>query len=751
MKRSPTRPQPPAAGRPAQPPPVAAGVGLESLEGTIELITFYNTDNGYTVCRFVLDDGTSLTVVGSFPPLSPGERLKVSGRWEVNNKYGRQFKAEAVIPLLPASAAGVEKFLSSGLIKGIGPVLARRILKKFGSQTLDLLGRDPGRLLEVSGVGQAKLAEIKRSWAEHRDIRDLIIFLQEHNVSTSLATKIYRQYGQRSYQVLRSNPYQLCLDIWGIGFKTADQIALKLGLDPASLERVKAFLLYLLEKDNEQGHIFSYQADLEAACLSELGAEADRVAEALAALRESKSIVVETTDQGSAVYLPFLHHAEEEVVRLIQELADSPSLAPPFEVDPVLAEAEKDAGLSFSEAQRQAIRQVFRKKILVITGGPGTGKTTIIKAVAEIYRRWGRPLLLAAPTGRAAKRLSETTGGEAKTLHRLLEYTPKAGSFKRNERRPLAGEALVVDEFSMVDLTLLYQLLRAVPAWMRLVFVGDKDQLPSVGPGSLLRDIIASERVAVVRLDEIFRQEKDSLIVLNAHRINQGQSLLYPPRGDKDADFYFLRQESEEGVFKTIVTLACYSVPRKLGLPALSPDIQVISPMYRGLAGVDRLNEELQKRLNPAREGLRAGLREFRINDKVMQVRNDYEKDVFNGDIGLVCGLDRARYRLFVDFDGRQVSYEKEELADLTLAYAVSVHKAQGSEYQAVIMPLMTQHFIMLQRNLFYTALTRAKKLSMIVGSAKALYIAIKNDKPVKRNSLIRDKLSLTAPRIILP
>ena len=752
MKRNPIGPKPPGRGLPPQPPASpSSAADLESLEGTVEQITFYNPDNGYTVCRFAPDDAAVLTVIGSFPPLSPGERLKVTGRWEINVKFGRQFKAESLIPLLPASAAGVEKFMSSGLIKGIGPVLARRILKKFGAQTLEILGNDPDKLMEVSGVGRAKLAEIKRSWAEHRDIRDLIIFLQEHNVSTNLATKVYHQYGPRSYQVLRSNPYQLCLDIWGIGFKTADQIALKLGLDPGSPDRIKAFLLYSLEKENEQGHVFSYQSDLEAACLSELGAEADRTAEALAALRQAKSVVVETTDQGPAVYLPFLHQAEDEVVRLIQELADSPPLDPPFEVDSILADVEKDAGLSFSEAQRQAIRQVFRKKILVITGGPGTGKTTIIKAVAEVYRRWDRPLLLAAPTGRAAKRLSETTGREAKTLHRLLEFNPKAGSFRRNERRPLAGEALVVDEFSMVDLVLLYHLLRAVPAWMRLVFVGDKDQLPSVGPGSLLRDIIASERVSVSRLDEIFRQEKDSLIVLNAHRINQGQSLIYPPYGDKDADFYFLRQESDEGVFKTIVTLACYSVPRKLGLPALSADIQVISPMYRGLAGVDHLNEELQKRLNPSREGLRAGAREFRINDKVMQIRNDYEKEVFNGDIGLVCGMDRARYRLFVDFYGRQVCYEKEEMGDLTLAYAISVHKAQGSEYQAVIMPLLTQHFIMLQRNLFYTALTRAKKLSMIVGSAKALHIAIKNDKPVKRNSLIRAKLSLTARSVILP
>ncbi len=737
------RPAPPASVPPA--PSAGEAAEAESLEGTVETITFYNPDNGYTVCRFTLDDSSALTVIGSFPPLSPGERLKVSGRWEVNAKFGRQFKAESIIPLLPASAAGVEKFLSSGLVKGIGPVLARRILKKFGAKTLDILGNEPDRLLEVSGVGRAKLVEIKRSWAEHRDIRDLIIFLQEHNISANLAAKVYHQYGPRSYQVLRANPYQLSLDIWGIGFKTADQIALKLGMDPASPERVKAFLLYCLEKESEQGHIFTYLSDLAEACLKELGAEADRTDEALAALRKEERVVVEATDQGQAVYLPFLHHAEGEVVRFIQDLADAAPLEPPFEVDAVLAEAEKDLGLNFSEAQRQAILRVFRKKILVITGGPGTGKTTIIKAVAEIYKRWGRPLLLAAPTGRAAKRLSETTGQEAKTLHRLLEFNPKTGSFRRTERRPLAGEALVVDEFSMVDVVLLYHLLRAVPAWMRLVFVGDQDQLPSVGPGSLLRDIIASERVAVSRLDEIFRQEKDSLIVLNAHRINQGQSLVYPPSGDKDADFYFLRQESEEGVFKTIITLACYSVPRKLGLSALSPEIQVISPMYRGLAGVDRLNEELQRRLNPSREGLRAGAREFRINDKVMQVRNDYEKDVFNGDIGLVCGLDRARYRLFVDFYGRQVCYEKEDLGDITLAYAVSVHKAQGSEYQAVIMPLLTQHFIMLQRNLFYTALTRAKKLSMIVGSAKALHIAIKNDKPVKRNSLIRDKLSLTA------
>jgi exodeoxyribonuclease V alpha subunit len=724
------------------PPKLPGSSAEESLEGTVEQILFYNPDNGYTVCKFSLEDGRQLTVVGSFPPLSAGEKLKLTGGWEVNLKFGQQFKAASFIPVLPSSAAGIEKFLSSGLIKGIGPVLARRIIEHFGERTIEVLSRDPEAMAKVPGVGLSKLREIKKSWAEHEHIRDLIIFLQEHNVSTNLATKIYRQYGEKSYQVLKTNPYQLCLDIWGIGFKTADQIALKLGTDPASIDRVKAFLLYRLEKDNEQGHVFSFQADLEQGAQEEIGVGPDKVQTAMASLEKSRLIVTESVESGRAVYLPFFFQAQAEVARALNELAATPPLIPPFDLEEALGRSELDSRIHFSEMQRRAILECFQKKILVITGGPGTGKTTIIKTVVDIFGRWGREVLLAAPTGRAAKRLSETTGHVAKTIHRLLEFNPKLGSFKRNERKPLAGDALVVDECSMMDLALMYYLLRAVPPHMRVIFVGDKDQLPSVGPGSVLKDIIESGRVTVVRLDEIFRQEKDSLIVINAHRVNQGEKLIQPDRNDKDSDFYFIPMEDENRAFGLLMKLACFSVPRKLGLSALSTDIQVISPMYKGLLGVDRLNTELQQRLNKRLEGLKVGMREFRPGDKVMQIRNDYEKDVFNGDIGSVTGIDRSRYRLFVNFDGRELGYEKDDLNDITLAYAVSVHKAQGSEYQAVIMPLMTQHFIMLQRNLFYTALTRAKKLSIIIGSYKALYIAIKNDKPVKRNDRLKEKLA---------
>jgi len=714
----------------------------ELLEGSIERIVFYSPDTGYTVCKFTLPGDQTINVVGSFPPLSPGELLKIKGKWEINPKFGKQFKVESFLPILPSSVKGIEKYLSSGLIWGVGPVIARSIIQKFGERTIDILTKNPEKLREIEGIGPVKLREIKKSWAEHEDIRELIIFLQEHSISTTLATKIYRHYGERSFHILKTNPYQACHDIWGVGFKTADQMALKLGLDPGSPERIKAYIRYLLEKDNEQGHIFSLEKELRSTCMTDLEIEHEEDFDrALQALEKHHMVVAEEFDSDRAIYLPFFHASQQEVVRNIHKLSRVPFRTPPFDVAKAIADVEGNLDIRFSEAQNLAIEESFRKKILVITGGPGTGKTTIIKAVVDIFQRWGRDVLLAAPTGRAAQRLTDATGKPAKTLHRTLEFTPKQGSFRRNENNLLAGDALIIDEFSMVDLPLMHHLLKAVPDRMRLILVGDKDQLPSVGPGCLLRDIIESQKVEVVTLNEIFRQEKDSLIVQNAHRINQGLSLIHPPRGVKDADFYFIPQNDDQKAFATIMKLCGYSIPRRFGIPALSPDIQVISPMYRGIVGVDNLNAELQKRLNKFQEGLKLGTREIRIHDKVMQLRNNYEKEIYNGDIGIVVDMDGRNYRLFVDYDGRIVKYEREEMNEITLAYAISVHKSQGSEYKAVVMPLMTQHFIMLQRNLFYTALTRAKKLCVIVGTYKALHIAIKNDKPVKRNCLVKEKL----------
>jgi len=714
---------------------------MDYIEGTIDSVIYYSPDTGYHICRFVEEGHESMTITGTFPPLTPGEVLKIKGKWVLNPKFGRQFRVESYLPVLPTSSKGIMKFLSSGLIRGIGPVLAKRIVRRFGGDTIAVLSENPDKLKEVEGIGSVKLKEIKKSWKEHEGIRDLIIFLQEHGVSTSLATKIYRRYGEHSFKILRTNPYQACHDIWGIGFKTADQMALKLGMSPTSPERIKAFVAYLLEKENEQGHVFSLLADVRKAAGKELELEAGQVEEAVKELDREKRIVLEELDSDTAVYLPFYYDAQKEIAQSIHNLVRMPIPAPEFDIERAIVGEEKRIGIRFSGAQKTAIAESLNKKLLVITGGPGTGKTTIIRAVVDIFRHWGKEVLLAAPTGRAAKRLSEATHRNAGTIHRTLEFTPKTGCFRRNEDFPLAGDALIIDEFSMVDLPLMHSLLKAVPLGMRLIMIGDKDQLPSVGPGTVLRDIIDSQAVSVVRLNHIFRQERDSLIVSNAHRINRGLKPIYPPKGDKDSDFYFIHQEDEGKAFDLIMNLCSRNIPNKLSLDPLSPQIQVISPMYRGILGVDNLNTELQQKLNPYRDGLKLGNREIRIKDKVMQIRNNYEKDVFNGDIGTVVDIDDRGFRLGVDFDGRVLSYEREDLGELVLAYAISVHKSQGSEYQAVVIPLMTQHFIMLQRNLFYTALTRAKRLSCIVGSYKALYIAVKNDKPVKRNCLLKEKL----------
>jgi exodeoxyribonuclease V alpha subunit len=740
-------PQPGALpGFPARDPspqePALRPESCESLEGAIEKIVFYNPENGYSVCRFKTEDGAAVTLVGFLPPFSPGESLRVSGRWETNSRFGRQFRVDRFVMALPASAAGMERFLSSGLVKGVGPVLARKIVETFGDRTMDILNAEPQRLREVEGIGPAKLREILKSWEGHSEIRDLILFLQDHAVSTGLAVKIHRHYGDKAFHVLQSNPYRMSQDIWGIGFKTADAIALKLGIDPSSPERVKAYILHILEKCAEEGHVFFPASSVAESVSDDLGLGREIFSRALEALILENKVVREKTESDEALYLPQFHLAENEVARRLDVLSRSLCTAPDFDVPAALDEAEGRLGLKLSALQKSAIRSAVEKKVLIITGGPGTGKTTIIRAVAEIFQKWGKTVLMAAPTGRAARRLAETSGKDAKTLHRTLEFRPKDGVFKRNDRHPLEADVLIVDEFSMVDLLMMHHLLKAVPPAMRLVFVGDKDQIPSVGPGRVFGDVIDSGIADVVRLDQIFRQDRESYLVLNAHRVNQGRPLIYPPREDRESDFYFVRREEEDKAFQTIMTMCRFSIPRRLNLPPLSTGIQVISPMYKGRVGVDNLNRELQASLNPGPVGLRLGGREFRVRDKVMQIRNDYEKDIYNGDIGTIVHIDGAKARICVLFDGRPVVYEKDEADDLVLAYAISVHKAQGSEYQAVVLPLLTQHFIMLQRNLFYTALTRAKSLSVVVGSAKALHIAIKNDKPVNRNARLKEKLT---------
>jgi len=714
------------------------------IKGEIERIIFFDLESGYTVAEFLTEEGELITIVGNFHPLSVGETLKIFGKWEINPRFGTQFRVKNFIPILPSSIKGIEKYLSSGLVKGIGPVLAKRIVKKFGEQTIKIIDESPEKLLEVDGIGTQKMEEIINSWKRNKEVRELIIFLQQYGVSTNLALKIYNHYQSNCFKILKTNPYQLCYDVWGIGFKTADQIAMKLGISPDSIERLKAFIIYLLNQDIIQGNVFSSIEDVKKKCEKELKVNPEKLEEALEELSKRGKIIIEEFksekgENSKAIFLPYLYQAERKVAQVILELALSPVLIPPFNIQKAISEIENEMGIKLAEEQKIAIEKSLQHKILIITGGPGTGKTTIIKAIVELYNKLGRKCLLAAPTGRASKRLSEATQYEAKTIHRLLEYNPHQNYFRRNEANPLDGDVLIIDEFSMVDLPLMYHLVKALPKWIHLILVGDKDQLPSVGPGNLIKDIIDSKKVETIELNEIFRQAKQSLIVVNAHRVNKGKYIITPHY--KNSDFYFIEEENEKNVFEYILKFYTKEIPYRLNIHPLSTKIQVISPMYKGVVGVDNLNQELQKILNPGGDGIQVGTKKYKINDKVMQIKNNYEKEVFNGDVGRIVEIDKENFSLLVEFDERKIPYQREELDEITLAYAISVHKSQGSEYDAVIIPILFQHYIMLQRNLFYTALTRARKLVVIIGSKRAVYIAIKNDTPLKRNTLLKERL----------
>ena len=713
------------------------------IQGQVERITFHNEENGYTIARMKVSGNRELiTIVGNLLSITPGEILKLQGEWKNHPKYGEQFLIQSYESVVPASVKGVEKYLGSGLIKGIGPVMAKRLVNKFGIETLEIIEKDIQKLQEVEGIGTKRIAMIKKAWDEQKDIRNVMIFLQEHGVSPSYAVKIYKQYGQNSIKTVQENPYRLATDIFGIGFITADRIAQKLGHPKDAPARIEAGILYTLNKFAENGHVYVPTSALLSKCHEILDVEENEAKKALSNLSGQDSVFIEEiSDHEEGVYLTPFHIAETGIVDRLKALIEFPKTIPLFGLGKTHQIVSKELGINLDESQQQALHAALSEKVLVITGGPGTGKTTLIKAIICLYKKLGYQILLAAPTGRAAKRMTEATGFEAKTLHRLLEYSPKDNQFKKNHENPLNADVLIIDETSMIDTILMYHFLKAIPPNATLILVGDVDQLPSVGAGNLLRDLIESEVIPTMRLTNIFRQAQDSLIILNAHRINHGQFPLLDFSPGKPQDFYFFPCDEPEKALQTILDLCCHRIPKTFGFHPLE-NIQVLSPMHRGLIGAANLNVELQKSLNPSSKvEINRGGNIFRIGDKVMQIRNNYDKDIYNGDIGKITKIDREIQEVAINFDGKEVNYEFSELDEIVLSYAISIHKSQGSEYPAIVIPLLTQHYMMLQRNLLYTAITRGKKLVVLVGSKKAIAIAVRNNQPLKRYTRLKKRL----------
>ncbi|MET0595383.1 MAG: ATP-dependent RecD-like DNA helicase [Polyangiaceae bacterium] len=709
-----------------------AADGSVSLEGTLDRIAFINEENAWSVVKITIEGRHEpATAVGNLLGVKPGESVLLKGRWIQDKRFGEQFKVESFQTVVPATLEGIERYLGSGLVHGIGKVMAERLVTKFGLKTLKIIDEHPERLTEVEGIGRVRSEQIKKAWVEQRAIKDVMVFLHSHGVAMSHATKIYKRYGEKAIAAVRENPYRLALDIFGIGFQTADEIARSLGVEPTSPSRCQAGLLHVLRAAADEGHAAAPREELIERVRTLLEVDEDLVRAAIAPLAEREQIVVEKIPDGEAIYLEPLFVAERGIADLIERQTRTP--VRPIQIDMVRAIAwfEEQRKISLEREQKDAVALAVREKVLVITGGPGTGKTTLINAIIQILEKKGRALLLAAPTGRAAKRMTETTGHEARTLHRLLEFTPKSNTFARGPSHPLEADLVIVDEASMLDTAMTYSLLRALPATCQVVFVGDVDQLPSVGPGSVLLDFIRSGAVPVVRLSRIFRQAEESRIIVNAHRVNQGELPMASP-DDPESDFFFIERQEPEEVLATMKTLLTERIPRKFGLHP-TRDIQVLTPMHKGLLGAQTLNQELQMLFNPDGPSVVRGTRIFRVGDKVMQVRNDYDLDVFNGDVGHVDAIDNDERTMTVTFDGRPVVYDEGQLDELALAYACSIHKSQGSEFPCVVLPLHTQHFVMLKRNLLYTAMTRGRKLVVIVGSKRALSTAVNSADTVMR------------------
>ena len=777
---------------------------METLQGILERIVYESHDTGYTVGRLSARDHAELvTVVGNLASVNPGESLLLQGEWVDNPKYGRQFQIEKYETVLPANVVGLRKYLGSGLIKGIGPKMAALIVRKFGMDTMDIIENEPDKLARVPGIGRKRVEIIKEAWEAQREIKNVMIFLQSHDVSTAHAAKIYKTYGNDAIPIVTENPYQLADDIYGIGFVTADTIAQKLGMDKDAPQRVEAGIKYVLSQKADDGHVFQHCSELVQACQTMLEQELEAIEQGLHALVEKEEIInpsftaLSNTDEQdtigepqenyeiseadqtplstdnqqlitnnhSAIYLAPFYYAELGVAnqfsRLLASQAQSPILLPP-NTTLLLTQLENEMDLHFAPQQRKAILTAMTTRAMILTGGPGTGKTTTVVGMIRLFEAQGKRITLTAPTGRAAKRLSETTGGEAKTIHRLLEFSPQINSFKRNRQNPLDTDVVIVDETSMVDLVLMNRLMQAIRPSTTVILIGDTDQLPSVGAGNVLKALIESRKIPVIELTEIFRQAQESMIVTNAHLINKGD---YPElTGEADRNFFFIEEEDPEEITELICSLIADRLPQHYNYHPID-DIQLLCPMRRGTLGTENLNRRLQEVLNAgyipsathplekARFDARpykqtspfgdqsATAGGFRVGDKVMQIRNNYDYDVFNGDIGRVVDIERLDKKVHIQYPDKQVAYDTADLAELVLAYATTIHKAQGSEYPAVVIPLHTQHYLMLQRNLLYTGITRAKERVVVVGTKKALGICIRNNQVMQRNSYLAERL----------
>jgi exodeoxyribonuclease V alpha subunit len=691
-----------------------------------------------------------VTVIGNIVNPTPGEVIRMKGEWGSHPKYGEQFKIVFCQCTTPATVYGIEKYLGSGLIKGIGPVMAKRIVKKFQEKTLDLIENEIDKLADVAGVGKKRIAMIKKAWEEQKEIRTVMLFLQSHGVSSGYAAKIYKQYGNGAIRIVQENPYRLATDIFGIGFITADKIAEKLGFAKDSEIRAEAGILYVLHELTDEGHVYYPYEPLIEKCKEILDIDREIIVKAFGTIAADKRIVIEDINQdpaefqenNKAVYLAGYHIAEKNLAARLKTLINAPQSIRKIDAEKAIQWVQEKLSITLADKQVEAIKCAAKSKVMVITGGPGTGKTTIINAVLKIFSAIKTRLMLAAPTGRAAKRMSEATGHEAKTIHRMLEYNMRKGGFQKNEESPLDCQLLIVDEASMIDTLLMHHLMKAIPVTATFIMVGDVNQLPSVGAGNVLKDIIDSGIAPVVQLNEIFRQAKESSIIVNAHMINEGKIPNIKYSQDKLDDFYFIQQEDPEEVLELIINLVKDRIPKRFGFDPIN-DIQVLTPMHRGIVGAANLNVELQKALNPGEEGLVRGGRNFRVNDKVMQITNNYDKEVYNGDIGRIASIDEEAQEVTVIVDDREVTYDYSDLDELVHAYAVSVHKSQGSEYPSVVIPILTQHYVLLQRNLLYTGVTRGKKLVILVGTKKAMAIAVRNNKTEKRYTLLKQRLMM--------